>query len=1218
MHGCVSEETILDFVSGQLAAEAVASIEQHADGCATCLDLIATAACAISTRPPAPLGDPVERTLAGYRLLEPVGYGGAGIVYLAVHLASGERVALKTVRSQVRGALASIRREIHALDRVRHPGVVRILDHGVDEGRPWYAMELIAGRTLGEHLASLHQGGPGAPSLAETLGVLRRLAETLSFLHGQGIVHRDLKPQNVVIRPDGAPVLVDFGLAMRDEHPGRALLASAALVGGTPLYMAPEQLRGELLDPRADLYALGCILYQTVAGRPPFQAAAPLALAFEHLHEAPAPPSAFAPGLDPRLERLILKLLEKHPRDRIGYAEDVVAALSPWSDDRPPARPRPYVYAPALTGRADLLAAFDAMLDDAAGGRGALAFLSGESGAGKTRLVAEVASRARALGFQVVLGECMSVHLHGALHPFRPLLRAVADDCAGSRARADRLVGPRGRVLAAYEPALLDLPGQDVYPAPPPLAAQGARDRLLGALQETITKLSAEEPLLLVLDDLQWADDLSLDVLEQLSSGLVERHPILLIGAYRSEETAARIERLARGRPARSFALGPFDAAAIERMAASMLALDRVPEPLLGRVTAAAGGNPFFVAEYLRAAVDQGWIAREIGARWQLLGAPSLPGSLRELLDLRLAALSSPARRLAETASVLGREIDGDLLAAAAGLAETESMDAIEELVARSMLEELPGDRFRFLHDKLREATYAGLPPALRREMHRRAAIAVELGSGAARLSPHPVLAHHWARAEIYPRAVAHLEAAGEEALGRAAHAEAAGHFERAMDLLPMLRERGKPVTGERVARWHRRLGEAYYALGDLPRCEDHASSALAGLGHPLPRSRAGWGMELFAQLGRQAWHFAEPGRDVERSPARGADLKEAALAAARVAHRFYFAEDGLALVASSLLAANLAERAGLDGLVTLPYAQLGYVAGVCKLRPLADAYFARARRSAEAAGDVHELVVTLTHEALLQACDGRFAAAGALGQEALGRLEGAPGPQEREGVLLILAHVDLCAGRYEASMRHGSALRASARARANRQHEAYGLYAIARALIRLGDLDAAMVRLADARELLPSMPDDPLSGSMCDGLTALALLGRGDLEAAERMADAAMAAIRRARPGPFSLADGRDGAAEVYLALWEQARRAGAPVPASLVARAGEAGAGMRSFALLFAIGRPRWLLHAGRVQALHGRTRSAAWAFARAREMAARLGMPYEAARAARLLAG
>jgi hypothetical protein len=1164
---------------------------------------------------PAALGS----TFAGYRLLDELGRGGMGIVYLAEDPASGARVALKTVRPRAPGALGAIHREIHTLNRLSHPGVVRILAHGIEDGRPWYAMDLIEGSTLEARLHALHDGGPAAAAaVAAVLGVLGRLAGTLAFLHGEGVVHRDVSPRNVVIRSDGTPLLVDFGLALRDEHRGRAVLALSS-VGGTIAYIAPEQIRGALVDARADLYALGCILYQTVTGRPPFLAEGVSDLAFKHLVEEPVPPSRLAPGVDRRLEDLILRLLRKRPRDRLGYAEDVAAALAPAAVATLPP-PRAYVYRPDLSGRAELLASFEELLRGATEGRGVEVLIAGESGVGKTRFLAEVSARARDLGFRVVTGECVSLgpsqdgERATALHPFRPLLRAIVDLCADARGRAERVLGPRGRVLAAYESALLAVPGQEAYPEPPPLAAQAARERLISALEETIRRLADEGPLLLVLDDLQWADELSLEILARLHGEAFARRRFVLVGAYRGEEATAALERLARG-AATTMTLARLDASAIEGMVASMLALDRVPPSLLDRLSAAAVGNPFFVAEYVRAAVEERWIVRDAGARWRLADeVPKLPGSMRELLDLRLTRLSAAARRLVDAAAVLGRELSAEVLVAVAELSEPEGLTAIAEVVARAMLEELPGDRFRFVHDKLRETAYASLPAPARRALHGKAAAALATRPGdAARLSFHALLAHHHAHAGQIAEALHHLEFAGEEALARAAHAEAAGIYQRAIEIH---RREGSPAAlagAERVARWERRLGEAYYALGDLQRMEEHAARALVGLGHPLPRSRAGLVRELFAQIGRQAKHLARPRRDVARSPDARTRLKEAALAASRVGYSRYFQEDGLGLMTAALLAVNLAERADTEGLVTLPYAQLGYIAGVCQLGPLAKTYFARAKSGAEAAGDPRDVAVALVHEALYDAGAGRLAKAEELCELGIARLAAARDPQEDEGMRIILAHVELARGQYEASIRRGAELLASARARSNRQHEAFGLFAIARGSIRLGRLDAALDHLAEARRLLTAHLSDQVSASICAGLTASAHLARGELAEAERHADAAMDAIRRARPSPFSPADGHDGAAAVYLELWRRAR--GGHV-ASFAAHAAEAGAGLRRFAALFALGRPRWLLHQGTVEALRGRRLSAGLAFRAARDRALRLGMPYEAALAERCL--
>ncbi len=1252
MQQCLKEETVLEMVEGRLTAEAMKAVEHHADECAVCCDLIAVAAGALSTtvqvlsleealearsrRP-----NLVSFTLSGYRILELLGYGGMGIVYRALHLASGEHVALKTIHVNTQGALASLRREIHALSRVVHPGVVRILDQGIADGRPWYSMELIEGQTLDEHLRALHGDGgrrrtpTSMPSLVKTFGILSALCGTLAFLHGQGFVHCDLTPRNVVVKPDGTPVLVDFGLALQSERLGRDLLDALALGGGTLPYMAPEQIRGGMLDPRADLYALGCILYQAVTGAPPFQSRSTLKLVMQHFDEAPVAPSARVSGVPPQLEALILQLLRKRPRDRIGYAEAVAQALVPLGGPGVrtdgPSRPRPYVYRPEFRGRADMLASFADLFQRCESGEGALAFIAGESGVGKTRLAAELAGAARTRGFRIITGECVAISTRPsrdterstALHPFQPVLRALIDICGDSLERAEYFLGARGKVLAAYEPGLAGLPGQDTRPDPPPLSAQAARYRLLTAFQETIATLSIETPLFIVLDDLQWADDLSLDLLETLSLDFFARNRIIVLGTYRSDEATPHLAQLTHAPGAKCMDLGRFDAASIEKMVGDMLALDEVPASLLTPLLAASEGNPFFVAEYLRLAADEGWIRHEAGARWRLdtaptkTGTPSFPGSLQELLCARLAALSAPARHLIEVASVLGCESDGDLLVATAGLSDTEGMVALKELIARTLLEEVESDRFRFVHDKMREAAYGELIEPRRRDLHGRAASSIERRRGAAALPPlYPTLAHHWAAAGNLSSAIDYLEKAGERSLDAAAYAEAAGFFQRAVEL-----DRGRlgvaaaPVDPGRVARWQRRLGEAHYGLGDLTRCHEHSAQALASFGHPLPRSRAGWAATLIAQIGQQLGHLAMPGRAVEAVPARRALAEEAALAAARIAHHYYFAGDALALATVSLLSVNLAERASATVRLSRPYAQLGYFSGVCRLGALSRGYFSQARANAEAMSDSSEMAIALYHEATYHVGEGRWAHAHAAGARALDLFQEINDPQESEIVHAILAHAEYCAGRYADSIDRCEALFSSARTRANHQHEVWGLYAGARSLIRQGKIEAALDRLARAEVLLRTLQETP-SEIICFGLSARAHLERGENAVAEDAADRALERIDRISSPVFSLGDGYAGAAEVYLSLWERLDRAGQRPSASLCARAGRVCAALRAFAQLFPIGQPVALLATGRAHLLAGERRRAAVCFRRARDRAAAMGMPFEQATADLLL--
>src|ERR1044071_4543608 len=229
-------------------------------GCNAEMETLPLASC--DTEMPARLGR--------YRVVAPLGRGGSGVVYRAIG-PDGAEVAIKTVGRSTH-ALAGLRAEILAVRRGQHRGIVRVLDDGVTAGCPWFAMELLAGETLADHARRLRAArGDAAWSPAQPRPVLHLGADPcqpLARLHEVGIVHHDLKPENIMLGEGRVPIIVDLGLARRGRTEPRATAEHASL-GGTLAYMAPEQLTGELLDARADLYALGCILVELLVGEPP-------------------------------------------------------------------------------------------------------------------------------------------------------------------------------------------------------------------------------------------------------------------------------------------------------------------------------------------------------------------------------------------------------------------------------------------------------------------------------------------------------------------------------------------------------------------------------------------------------------------------------------------------------------------------------------------------------------------------------------------------------------------------------------------------------------------------------------------------------------------------------------------------------------------------------------------------------------------------------------
>lgn len=258
-----------------------------------------------------------------------LGEGGMGEVYEAEHPELGRRFALKVLHRRLRDRpdlAARLRREALALGRVRHPNLVEVVDLGVTgDGRPYFVMELLAGRDL---RAELSRRGPLPP--LEALALLEQSLAGLGAAHAAGIVHRDVKPENLFLTDGGALKVLDFGVAKLCEGEGSSYRTAADAVVGTPRSMAPEQCARGPVDARADLYAAGLLLYELVAGRGPFDElrGQPDALRYAHCDRPPPPPSRFAPHpLPPEVERLILRALEKSPARRFQSAEAMAAEV---------------------------------------------------------------------------------------------------------------------------------------------------------------------------------------------------------------------------------------------------------------------------------------------------------------------------------------------------------------------------------------------------------------------------------------------------------------------------------------------------------------------------------------------------------------------------------------------------------------------------------------------------------------------------------------------------------------------------------------------------------------------------------------------------------------------------------------------------------------------------------------------------------------------------
>jgi len=269
----------------------------------------------------------ISQSLGRYHILEQLGEGGMATVYKAYDTRLESEVAVKVIRTEsmpqnaIARALKRFEREAKLLARLTHPNIVKVIDYGEYDGKPYLVMPYLPGGTLKQKL------GKPIP-WQEAVQLLSPIAEALDYAHSQGMIHRDVKPSNILLTERGQPLLTDFGIAkVLDVEETMDLTGTSAAVG-TPEYMAPEQVTSKSVDHRADIYALGVVFYEMVTGRKPYTADTPMAVLFKHASEPLPRPRSFVPSLPDGVEKLLLKALAKKPEDRYQKMSDFARALA--------------------------------------------------------------------------------------------------------------------------------------------------------------------------------------------------------------------------------------------------------------------------------------------------------------------------------------------------------------------------------------------------------------------------------------------------------------------------------------------------------------------------------------------------------------------------------------------------------------------------------------------------------------------------------------------------------------------------------------------------------------------------------------------------------------------------------------------------------------------------------------------------------------------------
>jgi tetratricopeptide (TPR) repeat protein len=753
-----------------------------------------------------------------------------GVVYEAFDREQQLAVALKTLQRADPAGLLQIKEEFRSLRDISHPNLVALGELFEEEGHWFFTMELVAGVDFVEYVrphrpttgdGSTRTGPRDTPTAAEERSesgpdtprgaapiprgpqggddcarmfttdeeerlrrALEQLIEAADTLHAHGMVHRDLKPSNVLVTPEGRVVVLDFGLVTGSSASGRPGGAPPRTIAGTPRYMAPEQMTRATVGPPSDWYSVGVMVYEALTGAPMLTGTASDILRAK-LRGDLGPPSSIASGVPADLDHLCARLLAREPDMRPTGAElrqrwGILRSTSTGRGDAAPAvEPAPPSAHPAGTfvGRERELAWMSAEVERARAGEAPCIVVQGESGVGKTALVRELVRR-------ILVDASDALVLAGRSHeresvPFKAIdgiVDGLVRHLLSLRPAArDALGDPNAASLAQLFPVLEHVPEIARARSAAPLGeARDQRRRAFEALRALVGRIAESALLLVVLDDLQWADDDSLQLLREVlrdprPAGLVVlalvRAPA---GAEWRPPSMSRDELL--GKSARTLALGPLapdEGAQLVR--ALMPARAAISKQVAEALVSSASGHPMFIHELVRHAREGG--ARDAAHPAEELDLEGL--DLDRALWSRIERLEPAPRTLLLRIALAGIPVTNDALRRASQLPGPEYARAIDRL-AEGSLARLSGRRRRDavepFHDRVRETVVRHASEDTRRGAHRELAEALELTAP----GEHETLATHWEGAGEHAKAAQYAGVAARAAEGMLAFDRAA------------------------------------------------------------------------------------------------------------------------------------------------------------------------------------------------------------------------------------------------------------------------------------------------------------------------------------------------------------------------------------------------------------------------------------------------------------
>lgn len=890
------------------------------------------------------------------------------------------------------------------------------------------------------------------------------------------------------------------------------------------------------------------------------------------------------------LTAIIGRLLAKDPHDRYTDANLVIRDLSLAIGQPPPVESiairESFLQAATFVGRNEELAHLQSALEEITMSptTGTAWLVGGESGVGKSRLLNEFRSRALVKGAQVLRGQATRERSI-SYQLWRDALRALSLQTDLTEFEAS--------VLKTLVPDLSQLLEISI-PDAPELDPQTAQDRFLSVIESVFLKQT--QPLVVILEDLQWAGSESLAVINRLGRHIAHL-PLMLVATYRDDEHPTLPKALPE---LQLLKLHRLDSENITMLSVSMLGPVGKQPDILDLLQRETEGNVFFLVEVMRALAEGAGRLDEIG--YMQLPDGVFAGGVQEVLQRRLNHISAEARPLLQLAAVAGRQLDLNVLQAARQDVHLENW---LNYCADAAVLDVQERQWRFAHDKLREHVLADLSPEQKQPLHAHIAQTIE------KVYPdspdqEAILAYHYGAAGHLEKEAYYTSRAGQQILKNGAYQEAVKFLERAIELHRQLT--GAPLQEALLLR---QLGIAYFGLGNLPQTRLHSSAALALLKWSVPATKRGLLLGILNQALRQFLHRRFPQWLIGRRPQERDAIAVALPAFQSVGQIDYFFGNAASFLYVILRALNLSERAGYSQGLALGYASMGVSAGTLKRHKMAQLYRRLGRQSAPLVDDPGAL--SFVYQAL-----GLYSAGTCDWEDAIELLNMAIAIAQRIGNRRRLVESKTSLGtiahgraQYDLAYEQFSATYEIAVESGNIQYQKVGRNRQAQVLIRRGELQQALALLTQLSEE-ETENEDLNARVMNSSLLGVACVRAKQFEAARTHTDRALKLIMESSATAGTIFEGYCSLPEVYLRLWEAAEQGQSGIVAddALQSQAHRAVKKLNGYAKRFPIAYPRALIWQGLYFWLTGKPQKAHHAWAQCITFSQQKGMPYEEA--------